>query len=74
MSRCIFTDKETMRSIGRALWEARQEKHMYLHSVAHQTKIPSRVIEGMENGKYIKRAAFRRLTAFYGIKMRIVFD
>lgn len=74
MSKCIFTDKETLRAIGRELWQMRQDKHMYLRTVSYHTKVPERMIEGMENGKFLKHNAFRRLTDFYGKKMRIVFE
>jgi hypothetical protein len=67
-------DKQTLREIGCELWKLRQEKRMYLHTVAYQTKLPERIIEGMENGKFLKYDAFRRLMEFYGKKMRIVFE
>jgi hypothetical protein len=51
----------------------RQEKHMYLHTVSFRTKIPQRMIEGMENGKFLKRIALRRLLEFYGKRMQVVF-
>lgn len=67
-------DKQTIREIGRQLWQIRQEHGMYLHTVAFQTHIPEKVIEGMEIGKFIKYAPFRRLIEFYGKSMRIVFE
>lgn len=69
-----FMDKQTIREIGHELWLLRNERRMYLHTVAYRTKLPERVIEGMEIGKFIKYAAFRRLTEFYGKKMRIIFE
>ncbi len=69
-----FMDKQTIREIGRELWLLRNERRMYLHTVAYRTKLPERVIEGMEIGKFIKYAALRRLTEFYGKKMRIIFE
>ncbi len=71
---CYYMDKETLREIGHGLWQLRVEHHMYLKSVAYQTKIPQRVIEGMEIGKFIKYADFRRLIEFYGKEMKIVFE
>ena len=62
-----------MRDIGHQLWLMRQEKHMYLHTVSFRTKIPQRMIEGMENGKFLKRIALRRLLEFYGKRMQVVF-
>ncbi|MBR1841281.1 MAG: hypothetical protein IJ778_04045 [Alphaproteobacteria bacterium] len=67
-------DKQTIREIGRELWRMRQEKHMYIHAVARRTNLPERIIEGMEIGKFIKFSAIRRLTEFYGKKMRITFE
>lgn len=67
-------DKQTLHEIGRELWQIRRERGMYLRTVAFQTRIPERVIEGMEIGKFIKYGAFRCLTEFYGKKMRIVFE
>ena len=67
-------DKQTIQEIGHQLWQMRQERRMYLHTVSFQTKIPERVIEGMEIGKFIKYAPLRCLIAFYGKKMRIVFE
>ena len=74
MSRCFYVEKDMLRKIGAELWRLRQEKFMYLHTVAYQTKIPERIIEGMENGKFIQYSALRRLTEFYGKKMRIIFE
>ncbi len=71
---CSFMDKETLREIGYELWKLRKQRGMYLKSVAFQTKLPERIIEGMEIGKFIQYKAFRRLTEFYGKKMRIVFE
>ena len=67
-------DKQTLREIGHELWLIRKQRGIYLRTVANRTYIPERVIEGMEIGKFIKYAPFRRLTEFYGIKMRIVFE
>ena len=67
-------DKQTIREVGQELWKLRQERGIYLRTVALQTHIPERVIEGMEIGKFIKYGAFRRLSEFYGKKMRVVFE
>ncbi len=69
-----YMDKQTIREVGQELWKLRQERRMYLRTVAHQTNLPERIIEGMENGKFIQYTAFRRLTEFYGKKMRVVFE
>ena len=69
-----YMDKQTIREVGQELWKLRQERRMYLRTVAHQTNLPERIIEGMENGKFIQYTAFRRLTKFYGKKMRVVFE
>ena len=67
-------DKQTIREVGQELWKLRQERRMYLRTVAQRTNLPERIIEGMENGKFIQYTAFRRLTEFYGKKMRVVFE
>ena len=69
-----YMDKRTIREIGYELWLIRKQRGMYLHTVANRTNLPERIIEGMEIGKFIQFSAFRRLTEFYGKKMRIVFD
>lgn len=71
---CYYMDKQTLREIGQELWHLRKERGIYLRSAAKQTHIPERVIEGMEIGKFIKYGAFRKLTEFYGKKMRIVLE
>jgi len=69
-----YIDKQTIREIGRELWLLRKERGMYLRTVANRTNLPERIIEGMEIGKFIQYSAFRRLTEFYGKKMRIIFE
>ena len=71
---CYYMDKKTLREIGRGLWQLRVDRHMYLKSVAYQTNIPQRIIEGMEIGKFIQYTAFRRLLQFYGKNMKVVFE
>ena len=67
-------DKQTKRDIGAALWQMRHEKHLYLQNISARTKIPCRIIEGMELGKFIQYGALRRLTEFYGKKIKITFE
>lgn len=67
-------DKETKRQIGKALWQIRYEKHLYLKNVTATTNIPCRIIEGMELGKFIQYSALRRLCEFYGKKIKITFE
>ena len=67
-------DKETKRQIGGALWQIRYEKHLYLRNVTAATAIPSRIIEGMELGKFIQYSALRKLSEFYGKKIKITFE
>ena len=69
-----YMDKQTIREIGHELWLIRKQRGMYLRTVSNCTHLPERIIEGMEIGKFIQFSAFRRLTEFYGKKMRIVFD
>ena len=71
---CYYMDKQTLREIGLQLWILRKQRGMYLQNVATLTHLPARVVEGMELGKFIQYTAFRRLTEFYGKKMRIVFE
>ena len=66
-----FMDKQTMREIGMELWKLRKKRGMYLKTVAYQTNIPERIIEGMEIGKFLQFSTFRRLIEFYGAKMNI---
>ena len=70
----IFLDNQTTREIGQALWQMRQEKHMFLRTVSNRTNVPERIIEGIEIGKFIQYGTIRRLIAFYGKKMRITFE
>ena len=65
---CGFMDKTTLREIDYKLWKLHKQHGMYLKSVLAQTKLPERVIEGMEIGKFIQYTAFRRLTECYGKK------
>ena len=67
-------DKQTKRDIGFALWQIRYEKHLYLKNITTQTKIPMRIIEGMELGKFIKYGALRKLMDFYGKKIKITLE
>ena len=67
-------DKETKRQIGGALWQIRYEKHLYLRNVTAATNIPSRIIEGMELGKFIQYSALRKLSEFYGKRIKITFE
>ena len=66
-----FMDKQTIREIGTELWKIRKKRGMYLKTVAHQTNIPQRIIEGMEIGKFLQFSTFRRLINFYSVKMTI---
>ncbi|MBO6281651.1 MAG: hypothetical protein J6N49_03865 [Alphaproteobacteria bacterium] len=67
-------DKQTLREIGYALWQERNARRLYLRTVATQTNLPARIIEGMEIGKFLQYSAFRRLLNFYGKRIRIVFE
>ena len=67
-------DKQTKRDIGAALWQIRYEKHLYLKNITAQTKIPMRIIEGMELGKFIQYGALRRLMEFYDKHIKITFE
>ena len=70
----FLSDRETTRQIGHELWKMRDEKRLYIRHVEKQTGVPAYVIEGMEIGKFIQYGSIRKLTNFYGKKMRIVFD
>ncbi|MBQ8482652.1 MAG: hypothetical protein IJ532_09025 [Alphaproteobacteria bacterium] len=69
-----FVDKQSMQEIGFLLWKTRRDKHFYLEHVAKETGIPTKVIEGIELGKYLKYGTVRRLLNFYGKEMKIVFE
>ena len=66
--------KQTKRQIGAALWQIRYEKHLYLKNVTTATNIPSRIIEGMELGKFIQYSALQKLSKFYDKKIKITFE
>jgi len=69
-----YIDKQTLQDIGAALWKIRQEKRMYLKQVQTQTKIPMKIIDGLETGRSFNYSAIRRLTKFYNKKMHITFE
>lgn len=69
-----FIDKESMREIGYALWQARQEKRLYLDKVQKATNIPQRIIDGMETGRKINYGALRKLLRYYEKNMKIVLE
>ncbi|MBQ8481907.1 MAG: hypothetical protein IJ532_05185 [Alphaproteobacteria bacterium] len=66
--------KQIRQEIGRELWRARQEKHLYIYQVTKRTKIPIDLIDVMELGKATDINALQKLLKFYGKKMRIVFE
>lgn len=73
ISNCLM-DKQTIKEIGHELWKMRREKHLRLHQVENQTHIPASIIDKMELGRFLQFIAVRKLMAFYGKKMKIVFE
>lgn len=69
-----FVDKETQKQIGMELWKMRREKHLRLRNVQTQTHIPADVIERIEIGRGLNYGIIRKLIAFYGKKMKVVFE
>lgn len=70
----ILLNKEEARKFGAELQKIRHEKHMYLKNVAAIIKVPERIIEGMELGRFMRYGALQRLLKFYGKKVKIGFD
>lgn len=66
-------DAQTKQEIGQALWQARQEKHLYINNVSVKTGIPYKIIDGMELGKFMKFSSLRKLMEFYGKQISITF-
>ncbi|MBQ8482257.1 MAG: hypothetical protein IJ532_06965 [Alphaproteobacteria bacterium] len=73
MAKSYLFDTQTKLEIGQALWQARHEKHLYINNVASSTGIPSKIIDGMELGKFMKYGSLRKLMDFYGVQIKITF-
>lgn len=70
----LLLDRDLARELGAQLCQLRHERHLYLKNVATQTKLPERVIEGMELGRFLRYNAFRRLLKFYGKRAKITLE
>ena len=70
----IKFDENTMHEIGKGLWLARQEKHLFIYQVAKRSRVPIDLIDTMELGKAIENNALIKLLKFYGKKIRIVIE
>ncbi|MBQ8482358.1 MAG: hypothetical protein IJ532_07490 [Alphaproteobacteria bacterium] len=74
MVKSYLFDKQTKLEIGQALWQARHEKRLYLTNVSVKTKIPCKIIEGMELGKFMEYGPLRKLLEFYGKRVKVILD
>jgi len=63
-----FVDRETLKEIGHELWKIRQEKRFLLYQVQSRTRIPERIIDGIETGRHLNYGVVRKLINFYGKK------
>ena len=69
-----FLNKELVREIGFQFWLMHQEKQEKLEDVARKTHIPAYKIDLIELGKRFHLCDYRKLTEFYGKKMKISFE
>ena len=53
MGKSYLFDNQTKSEIAQALWQARHQKHLYINNVASSTGVPSKIIDGMELGKFM---------------------
>ncbi|MBQ9035043.1 MAG: hypothetical protein IJ099_03650 [Alphaproteobacteria bacterium] len=70
----ITFDKNTLQEIGKELWLARWERHLFIYQVAKRSHVPIDLIDTMELGKAIDANALLKLLKFYGKKMRIMIE
>ena len=69
-----FMDRQGRFEVGYALWKLRQEKGMTLSQASIQMNIPLRIIDSHELGRIQQYSTMRRMSDFYGKKMKIVFE
>ena len=69
-----FIDKQSVKNIGLTLFEERRTRNLYLYQVQRQTGIPAKIIEGLELGRFVKFSVLRKLTDFYGKKLKIFLE
>ncbi len=74
MVKSYLFDKQTKLEIGQELWRLRHDKRLYLTNVSVKTKIPCRIIEGMELGKFMQYGSLRKLMDFYGKRVKVILD
>ena len=70
----FFMDKETIKEIGFNLWKMRRDKRLTIKQLEIQTRIQPKIVEKIEIGRSINCSTVRKLTKFYGKKMKIVFE
>ncbi len=70
----ILLNKDEARKFGIQLLQIRHERHLYLKNVSAITKIPPRIIEGMELGRLMRYGALQKLLKFYGKKVKITLE
>ena len=69
-----LVDKEAIREIGQALWELRRSKRMPIQDVSLKTHIPLIRIDLLETGRGFSFKDYKKLTRFYGKKMKVSFE
>ena len=69
-----FMDKQGRLEVGYALWQLRREKGMTLSQASIQMNIPIRIIDSHELGRIQQYTTMRRMSDFYGKKMKITFE
>ena len=69
-----FMDRQGRLEVGYALWKLRQEKGMTLSQASIQMNIPLRIIDSHELGRIQQYTTMRKMSDFYGKKMKIVFE
>ena len=74
MVKSYLFDKQTKLEIGQELWRLRYDKRLYLTNVSVKNKIPCRIIEGMEPGKFMQYGSLRKLLDFYVKKVKVILD
>ncbi len=69
-----FMDKQGRLEVGYALWKLRQEKGLTLNQASIQMNIPLRIIDSHELGRIQQYTTMRKMSDFYGKKMKISFE
>ena len=54
MSKVYLVDKESVRQIGRELWQLRREKNLLLQQVEKKSGVPAKIVESLELERYLQ--------------------